>query len=193
MSSEPNIFLFVRPRMSAAKGIACIAFSIVDGSSNTVQHISCPRPSPDAYQEIFSKHDFEALTQTQEYQPSPTKSPGPMAMLQFKVWESGRVDLDEIRRYLVDSICHALWDVNTEYRLLTAPIMPTLAPQMHGTPASEPTTPKKDTHGEALRSVSLLETGAHPVEDRMRSISISGVPPHVCLPRMANRMGSKSQ
>lgn len=37
---------------------------------------SCPRPSPDAYQEIFSKHDFEALTQTQEYQPSPTKSPG---------------------------------------------------------------------------------------------------------------------
>ncbi|XP_047479590.1 KICSTOR complex protein SZT2-like isoform X5 [Penaeus chinensis] len=191
MSSEPNIFLFVRPRMSAAKGIACIAFSIVDGSSNTVQHISCPRPSPDAYQEIFSKHDFEALTQTQEYQPSPTKSPGPMAMLQFKVWESGRVDLDEIRRYLVDSICHALWDVNTEYRLLTAPIMPTQAPQMHGTPASEPTTPKKDTHGEALRSVSLLETGAHPVEDRMRSISISGVPPHVCLPRMANRMGSK--
>ncbi|XP_037802510.1 KICSTOR complex protein SZT2-like isoform X10 [Penaeus monodon] len=143
MSSEPNIFLFVRPRMSAAKGIACIAFSIVDGSSNTVQHISCPRPSPDAYQEIFSKHDFEALTQTQEYQPSPTKSPGPMAMLQFKVWESGRVDLDEIRRYLVDSICHALWDVNTEYRLLTAPIMPTQAPQMHGTPASEPTTPKK--------------------------------------------------
>lgn len=53
------------------------------------------------------------------------------------------MDLDEIRRYLVDSICHALWDVNTEYRLLTAPIMPTLAPQAHGTPASEPTTPKK--------------------------------------------------
>lgn len=64
-------------------------------------------------------------------------------MLQFKLWESGRVDLDEVRRYLVDSTRHALWDVNTEYRLLTAPIMPSLPVQQHTTPASEPSTPKK--------------------------------------------------
>ncbi|XP_069157334.1 KICSTOR complex protein SZT2 isoform X2 [Procambarus clarkii] len=191
LSSEPNIFLFVRPRKSAAKGIACIAFSVVDGSGCTVQYIGCPRPSKDAYQEIFTKQDFEALTHTQEYQPSPTKSPGPMAMLQFKVWESGRVDLDEVRRYLVDSTRHALWDVNTEYRLLTAPVTLSHPVQQYSSPASEPSTPKKETRGAAMRSVSLLETGTQPVEDRTRSVSVSGVPPHVCLPRMANKLGSK--
>ncbi|XP_042227057.1 KICSTOR complex protein SZT2-like isoform X3 [Homarus americanus] len=191
LSSEPNIFLYVRPRKSAAKGIACIAFSLVDGSGCIVQHISCPRPSQDAYMEVFSRQDFEVLTYTQEYQPSPTKSPGPMAMLQFKVWESGRVDLDEVRRYLMDSTRHALWDVNTEYRLLTAPVMPPQPVQQHTTPASEPSTPKKETRGPTMRSVSLLETGTQPAEDRMRSVSISGVPPHVCLPRIANKFGSK--
>ena len=75
--------------------------------------------------------------------PPITHPSGPMAMLQFKVWESGRVDLAEVGRYLVDSIRHALWDVNMEYRLLTAPIMPSLSAPQHTTPASEPTTPKK--------------------------------------------------
>lgn len=38
----------------------------------------------------------------------------------------------------------------------------------------------------------MLEKGTRPTEDRTRSVSISGVPPHVCLPRMANKFGSKS-
>lgn len=51
--------------------------------------------------------------------------------------------------------------------------------------------------GLALRSVSLLEnsgggSGSQRSEDRTRSVSVSGVPPHVCLPRMASRLGSKS-
>ncbi|XP_050730013.1 KICSTOR complex protein SZT2-like isoform X17 [Eriocheir sinensis] len=196
LSSEPNIFLFVRPRKSAAKGIACIALSLVDGSGYPIQHMSCARPAQMAYQQIFSRQDFDALTHIQEYQPSPTKSPGPMAMLQFKVWESGRVDLAEVKRYLVDSMRHALWDINMEYCLLTAPIMPSMSTPQHPTPASEPTTPKKEVRGLALRSVSLLEnSGSSSVsqrsEDRTRSVSVSGVPPHVCLPRMASRLGSK--
>ncbi|KAG0714062.1 KICSTOR complex protein SZT2 [Chionoecetes opilio] len=157
--------------------------------------MSCARPSQAGYQELFSRQDFEAIIHTQEYQPSPTKSPGPMAMLQFKVWESGRVDLAEVRRYLVDSIRHALWDVNTEYCLLTAPIIPSVSAPQHTSPASEPTTPKKEMRGPALRSVSLLESGGgsspQRAEDRTRSVSVSGVPPHVCLPRMASRLGSK--
>ncbi|XP_063888022.1 KICSTOR complex protein SZT2-like isoform X5 [Scylla paramamosain] len=195
LSNEPNIFLFVRPRKSAAKGIACIVLSLVDGSGCPIQYMSCARPSQLGYQEIFSRQDFEAIIHTQEYQASPTKSPGPMAMLQFKVWESGRVDLAEVRRYLMDSIRHALWDVNMEYCLLTAPIMPSLSVPQHTTPASEPTTPKKEVRGPTLRSVSLLESGSsnspQRAEDRTRSVSVSGVPPHVCLPRMASRLGSK--
>ncbi|MPC08797.1 hypothetical protein E2C01_001389 [Portunus trituberculatus] len=154
---------------------------------------SCARPSQLGYQEVFSRQDFEAIIHTQEYQASPTKSPGPMAMLQFKVWESGRVDLAEVRRYLMDSIRHALWDVNMEYCLLTAPIVPSLSVPQHTTPASEPTTPKKEVRGPTLRSVSLLESGGSSspqrAEDRTRSVSVSGVPPHVCLPRMASRLG----
>ncbi|KAK7072557.1 hypothetical protein SK128_009308, partial [Halocaridina rubra] len=142
LCSEPNIFLFVRPRKSAAKGIACIAFSFVDGMDNTVQYVGCQRPSQLGYQDIVSKQEFEDLTQTQEYPHSFAKSPGPVAMLQFKVWESGRVDLDEVRRYLTDSISHALYDVNMEYRLLTAPLIPLPEPQSSIAPTSEPSTPK---------------------------------------------------
>ncbi|CAL4114579.1 unnamed protein product, partial [Meganyctiphanes norvegica] len=142
LSSENNMFLFVRPAKAGAKGIACIALSMVDGSGASVQPMGCPRPALNAYQEIFSKDDFECLTQVQEYQPSQSKKPGPVAMLQFKVWESGRVDLDEVRRYLLDSTHHALWDVNMEYRMLSAPLTSALTgPGNFNTPASEPSTP----------------------------------------------------
>lgn len=75
-----------------------------------------------------------------------------MAMLQFKVWESGRVDLAEVKRYLVDSMRHALWDINMEYCLLTAPIMPSMSTPQHPTPASEPTTPKKGKCGSSVEA-----------------------------------------
>ncbi|MPC08798.1 Protein SZT2 [Portunus trituberculatus] len=39
LSNEPNIFLFVRPRKSAAKGIACIVLSLVDGSGCPIQYM----------------------------------------------------------------------------------------------------------------------------------------------------------
>ncbi|XP_076055800.1 KICSTOR complex protein SZT2-like isoform X3 [Oratosquilla oratoria] len=186
--SDPNIFLFVRPQKSGAKGIACIAFSLVDGSGNVVQHFSCPRPSPLAYQEVFTKVDFGNLTQTNIFQPSPTKSPGPMAVLQFKVWVSGIVAVDEISEKIMEATMHALWDVTTEYKVLTAPVNSSSHPP---TAVSEPSTPRKDGHGHPVRSISLLEHVQHQAEDRTRSVSVSGVPPHVCLPRWGLKLGTK--
>ena len=92
-----------------------------------MKHCSYPHP---AEQEDSAEEriDYSELITTEEYsvkegetEPA-SKSPGPMALIHFKVWESGRIDMKKLNQLLRSGISHALWDAVLEYKILPSPL-----------------------------------------------------------------------
>ena len=154
-----DVYLYNRPQASGNRGIACMAFTIVDGLGNPVGQLEWPRPrtavksdgllSP----ELSSLENFNDFILTGLYEKSADtrkSRPGPMAVMEFRIWERGHINVDVLREKLESAIQHALWDVVLEYRLLPYPLcarfvqtdgIPAVQPQGDGLPCSEPTTP----------------------------------------------------
>ena len=108
------------------KGIACIALSIVDGGGNLVKHFSYPKPAPndcDYDLESFMR-SLEEMIQTDVFAVTAEGSPkpGPIALIQFRIWESGRIDFEKLTGLLHVSIRQAMWDAILEYKMLSAPL-----------------------------------------------------------------------
>ena len=105
------------------KGIACVALSIVDGRGRLVKHFSYPRPAPGGRDE-GDMRTLEDMIVTQVYSEAGETSsgPGPMALIQFRVWESGRLDLEKLTSLLHTAIRQSLWDAMLEYRMISAPL-----------------------------------------------------------------------
>ena len=105
------------------KGIACVALSIVDGGGRLVRHFSYPRPAPGGWDE-GDMRTFEDMIVTQVYSEAGDTSagPGPMALIQFRVWESGRLALEKLTSLLNTAIRQSLWDAMLEYRMISAPL-----------------------------------------------------------------------
>ena len=103
------------------KGIACISLSIVDGAGNIVKHFSQPKPTHDitdtirTLEEMIETDVFDAESYT-------SPGPGPIALIQFKIWESGRLDFDRLISALHSATRQSMWDTVMEYRLLSAPL-----------------------------------------------------------------------
>ncbi|XP_064625448.1 KICSTOR complex protein SZT2-like [Lineus longissimus] len=125
---ENDVFLYNRPPASGRKGVACIHLSLVDGQGNPVQLISCPKPKSVAYKESIDSGSFDAMTSTTRYSKdntggSPGKfKPGPTALVQFRLWVRGDVDMDQLSEKLHLALRHATYDIILEYTYLTAPI-----------------------------------------------------------------------
>lgn len=68
---------------------------------------------------------------------------GPMALVQFQIWEKGIVDIKQLGEKLGSALRHALWDLVMEYRLLTAPIAEMPHVEESHVVCSEPSTPLK--------------------------------------------------
>lgn len=47
---------------------------------------------------------------------------GPTALIRFRIWARGQVDITGLIKRLTEALCHALCDIVLEYRLLTTPI-----------------------------------------------------------------------
>lgn len=45
---------------------------------------------------------------------------GPTALIQFRIWQRGSLDLRQLRDRLTTSVCHSLCDLVMEFFLLTA-------------------------------------------------------------------------
>lgn len=148
-----DVYLYNRPQASGNRGIACIAFALVDGLGNPVSQLEWPRPINTVKSESTGLATFNELEEfvsaTLYEKPTEKRRPGPMAVLEFRIWERGHINLDMLREKLELAIQHALWDVVLEYRLLPFPLC-TLADQDgtvgsqasgDGLPCSEPTTP----------------------------------------------------
>ena len=74
---------------------------------------------------------------------------GPTALLQFRAWEVGSVDLAALKEKLVQAVRHALCDIVTEYNMLTASVcqiphqlMEILPATSYSTPSSPQMAPK---------------------------------------------------
>lgn len=82
-SPAPNsdVYLYNRPQAAGNRGIACIAFAIVDGRGNAVLQMNWPRPVAKTDPgDMLSVGDFESFIQTNLYEadrePSNKKRPG---------------------------------------------------------------------------------------------------------------------
>ena len=125
---ETDVFLYNDYNQKGGhNGIACIALSIVDGKGNLVKHFSYPRPvSSEGHHFTASLSALQNMIQTDAFSPTRSeereRSPGPMALIQFKLWESGRLDLEKLSTLLHSSIRQAMWDAILEYKMLSAPL-----------------------------------------------------------------------
>ena len=149
-----DVYLYNRPQASGNRGIACIAFALVDGQGNPASQLHWPRPINYAKSDVLgpsSFADFEEFIRTNLYVKASTdrKGPGPVAVMEFRIWERGHINVDMLREKLESAIQHALWDVVLEYQLLPFPLCGltdtdgSIASQSlpDGLPCSEPTTP----------------------------------------------------
>uniref|UniRef100_A0A0N7ZXW0 Protein SZT2 n=1 Tax=Daphnia magna TaxID=35525 RepID=A0A0N7ZXW0_9CRUS len=183
-----DVYLYNRPQASGNRGIACIAFALVDGVGNPVSQLEWPRPATAVKMDggigPSSLSEFEEFIRADLcVKATDRKGPGPMAAMEFRIWERGHVNEDTLREKLELAIQHALWDVVLEYRLLPFPLCAVtdqngvLVPQNlgDGLPCSEPTTPVR-------RKWQLIQPIVHeediPVDPRSRSVSFSGLPPN---------------
>jgi hypothetical protein len=153
-SPSSDVYLYNRPQGSGNRGIACIAFSLVDGQGSPVNNVAWPRPitavKTDGGVGPVMYNEFEEFLTTSLYEKAiERKRPGPMAAIEFRIWERGHIGLDMLREKLESAIQNALWDVVLEYRLLPFPLCAladedgVVIPQAtgDGLPCSEPTTP----------------------------------------------------
>lgn len=128
---------------SGSKGIACIVLSLVTGQGQPFQHLgSCPPPNPSEYQDGLSENDYEELTCTSLYSIKPDRLPGPVLLVRFQIWSVGKISMEQLEKSLKNAICHSLWDILMEYRLLTAPVtVAVIQSSDEFSCFSEPTTP----------------------------------------------------
>ncbi|KAK3579120.1 hypothetical protein CHS0354_022140 [Potamilus streckersoni] len=118
---DDQVFLYIRSHSSGGTGIACVSVSLVDGKEQTVRLLHCPKPSSQAHSSVHTQSDLEAFIHTEQYE-AKGKRPGPTALIQFRIWERGSIDITVLKEKLIGALRHALCDVVIEYYLLTAPI-----------------------------------------------------------------------
>nr|CAD7568425.1 unnamed protein product [Timema californicum] len=137
--SEKDIFVYNQSTTSGNKGIACIALAVVDTQGHTIQHSNYAKPFITAYKKELKPDDFAALTSTIiNKSDCAFKELSSQAVMEFRIWKQGRVNIESLTQKLGAAVRHALWDLLMEYRLLTTPI-----PEIQFFPSSEPTTPNK--------------------------------------------------
>nr|CAD7404422.1 unnamed protein product [Timema poppensis] len=140
--SEKDIFVYNQSTTSGNKGIACIALAVVDTQGHTIQHSNYAKPFITAYKKELKPDDFAALTSTIiNKSDCAFKELSSQALMEFRIWKQGRVNIESLTQKLGNAVRHALWDLLMEYRLLTTPI-----PEIQFLPSSEPTTPNKGCH-----------------------------------------------
>lgn len=150
-----DVYLYNRPQASGNRGIACIAFTLVDGLGNPVSQLEWPRPINATKSDVSAGIGPSSFGELEEFictslyeKPIDRRRPGPMAVMEFRIWERGHINVDMLREKLELAIQHALWDIVLEYRLLPFPLCTlvesdgvTSQSAGDGLPCSEPTTP----------------------------------------------------
>jgi hypothetical protein len=125
LTPSHNVYLFNRvpnvlPKYGKTvgggqRGIACIALSFInandmDDDDDDVIPLTEEELSGDDFKNLV------AVTLLPENDPTPSAD---ALVLQFNVWEQGRIDGSSLKERLSTFVSHALWDVVTEVHLLS--------------------------------------------------------------------------
>ncbi|XP_072752702.1 KICSTOR complex protein SZT2 [Anoplolepis gracilipes] len=120
--SESDIFLYNQSHSSGSKGIACIALAITDAKGESVA---------DDYKsnlpKLFRVENFENIVSTIVYDHKSEFKPNAEALIEFRIWKQGRVNLESLILKLSSAVKHGTWDLVTEYNLLATPLTESIA------------------------------------------------------------------
>lgn len=111
--SESDIFLYNQSHSSGSKGIACIALAITNGKEESVMD-----DYKSNFPKLFRVENFENIVSTAVYDHKSESKPNAEALIEFRIWKQGRVNLESLILKLSSAVKHGTWDLVTEYNLL---------------------------------------------------------------------------
>ncbi|XP_033214181.1 KICSTOR complex protein SZT2-like isoform X2 [Belonocnema kinseyi] len=115
--SESEIFLYNQTQSSGSRGIACIAMGIVNAKGELIAtQNDAFRASP--FSQCPRVQDFEKIVLTSVHDDKSEVASDVEALIEFRIWKQGRVNLEALVQKLKSAVRHAIWDLVTEYNLL---------------------------------------------------------------------------
>ncbi|XP_063220375.1 KICSTOR complex protein SZT2-like isoform X2 [Bacillus rossius redtenbacheri] len=128
--AEGNLFLYNQSAASGSKGIACIALAVLGSEGYLLEHTSCQKPNPLAYQQHLSACDFHERTSAELLQSDHLEGKLPSCeyyndvkpWVEFRIWKQGRINAELLVNKLQTSMQHAMWDLLMEFHWLTIPL-----------------------------------------------------------------------
>ncbi|KAF5400160.1 hypothetical protein PHET_06540 [Paragonimus heterotremus] len=175
-----ELFLYNRPRAHgvAKPGVATLLFQLLtkctsgDGSAEkqyyspyTIADWSLPQEFlPQATKNNFTIPSFDdlyaAVTDFTEFSQDKMLSTGPSSqlVLSIQIWERGDADIENLKCRLKTTVLHSLYDLITEFFVLTAPIKLPRTTITSGTSATTAIDQSKPTTNEFTANVSHVIT-----------------------------------
>lgn len=114
---ESDIFLYNQSHSSGSKGIACIAVGIVNSKGALISTSEKDWLDSDFPDPLRVEH-FQDIVASSLHDPKMRTEPTPQALIEFKIWKQGRVNVESLTQKLRAAVRHAVWDLVTEYKLL---------------------------------------------------------------------------
>lgn len=114
MVSEDNIFIYNQSQnpSSGNRGIACIVLNLINNVIKETQ-------VSDTFKTDLENKKYKNIISTRVIK---AEDPLPDVYLEFRLWKQGRVNIDNLIEKLNSTVCQSVWDLVTEYFLLTQPL-----------------------------------------------------------------------
>lgn len=119
-AAESNIFLYNQSHSSGSKGIACIAVQIVNGRGEPITANSNVSYRNEI-KVLLKNSSFNEIVSTEVIDVKDLQN-SDAAIIEFRVWKQGRVNLESLIQKLSAALKHATWDLVTEYTVLPTPL-----------------------------------------------------------------------
>jgi hypothetical protein len=116
--SDGRVYLFNNASRGGHRGIAIVAISIVDKEGNLLEDET---ESDVSLAEMDRANRRRILTEAVRVRDGETPKLGKI-FIDFHVWESGRVEPEDLDSKLSSCVRHSLWDLTTEFGFLRFPI-----------------------------------------------------------------------
>ncbi|KRT81662.1 hypothetical protein AMK59_5321, partial [Oryctes borbonicus] len=113
--TDDNIFIYNQSQSptSGSRGISCISLAIIDNSKEVVSYPNIN------FEEIYTSNPHADIVESNILESSAKL---PNTYLEFRLWNQGRVNIQNLCQKLCASASQAHWDIIMEYYLLVKPL-----------------------------------------------------------------------
>ncbi|GJQ67112.1 hypothetical protein Trydic_g21981 [Trypoxylus dichotomus] len=113
--TDDNIFIYNQSQSptSGNRGISCIALAIINNSKEAVSHLNVN------FEDIYMSNPHADVVECNILDSTDTL---PNTYLEFRLWNQGRVNIQNLCQKLCASVSQANWDIIMEYYLLVNPL-----------------------------------------------------------------------